>query len=161
MKKITLIFAVTLLALIALLWNLFLDTRTLNSGVKNAVFEISQIKKEQDFLAKYKTEKPLPLEKFYFEVFNDIKELSFYYRAPCEIKIVGAKDLVSIQNFFKESQYKGIKYVDLACSFDLKKQPDTYLLDAVYKILKSRPLEVLDVSLEKGIVSMTMRLYGT
>ena len=144
-----------------LLWNLASDMRTLNSGVKNAASEISQIKKEQATLVKYKSEKPLSLEKFYLEVFNYIKELSFYYRAPSEIKIIGAKDLVNIRNFFKESQYKGIKYVDLVCSFDLRKQHDAYLLDALYKILKSRPVDVLDVNLEKGIIGITMRLYGS
>ncbi len=161
MKRITLIFVVTLLALMVLLWNLASEINTINRGIKNAVSEISQIKKEQATLVKYKSEKPLSLEKFYLEVFNDIKELSFYYRAPCEVKIIGAKDLVNIRNFFKESQYKGAKYVDLACSFDLRKQRNSYLLDALYKMLKSKPLDVLDVSIEKGIVTVTMRLYGT
>jgi len=144
-----------------LLWNLVSDTRTINSGIKNAVDEIIQVKRVQTTLLKYKSEKPLSLEKFYLEVFNDIKEISFYYRAPCEVKIIGAKDLVGIRNFFKESQYKGIKYVDLLCSFDLRKQRDTYLLEALYKMLKSRPLDVLDVSLEKSILNITMRIYGT
>lgn len=152
---------ITLLVLIVLLWNLVSDTRTLNRGIKNAASEISQVKKEQAALLKYKSEKPVHLEKFYLEVFNDIRELSFYYRAPCEVKIIGAKDLVNIRSFFKESQYKGIKYVDLSCSFDLRKHRDTYLLDAFYKMLKSRPLDVLDVSLEKSILNITMRLYGT
>jgi len=161
MKRIILIFVITLLALMVLLWNLVSDTRTLNRGIKSAADEISQIKKEQGTLVKFKSEKPLTLEKFYLEVFNDIKEISFYYRVPCEVRIIGAKDLVSIRSFFKESQYKGIKYVDLLCSFDLRKQRDTYLLDAFYKMLKSRPLDVLDVNLEKSILSITMRLYGT
>lgn len=143
-----------------LLWNLASEIGTFNRGIKNAVSEISQIKKEQATLVKHKNEKPLSLEKFYLEVFNDIKELSFYYRAPCEVKVIGAKDLVSIRNFFKESQYKGIKQVDLSCSFDLKKQRNAYLLDALYKMLKSKPLDVLDVSIEKGIFTITMRLYG-
>jgi len=161
MKRITFIFVVTFSALIILLWNLASDTRTLNRGIKSAAYEISQIKKEQADLVKYKSERSLSLEKFYLEVFNDMKEFSFYYRAPCEVKIIGAKDLVGIRNFFKESQYKGIRYVDLLCSFDLRKQRDTYLLDALYKMLKSRPLDVLNVSIEKSILNITMRLYGT
>lgn len=149
-----------LLALIVLLWNLASDMRTLNRGIKNTANEINQLNKEQASLVQYKSERPFSLEKFYLEVFNDIKELSFYYRAPSELKIIGAKDLVGIRNFFKESYYKGIKYVDLSCSFDLRKQRDTYLLDALYKMLKSRPLDVLGVSLEKNILNITMRLYG-
>ena len=160
MKRITLIFVVTLLTLMVLLWNLASEIGTINRGIKNAVSEISQIKKEQATLVKYKSEKPLSLEKFYLEVFNDIKEISFYYRAPSELKVIGAKDLVNIRNFFKESQYKGIKYVDLSCSFDLRKQRNAYLLDALYKMLKSKPIDVLDVRVEKGIFSITMRLYG-
>jgi len=61
MKRITLIFVITLLALIVLLWNLVSDTRTLNSGIKSAIDEISQVKKEETTLVKYKSEKPLPL----------------------------------------------------------------------------------------------------
>jgi len=151
---------ILLLTLMALLWNLALDINTLNSGIKNSVSKISQIKKEEAGLVKCKSEKPLSLEKFYLEVFNDIKEISFYYHAPVEVKIIGAKDLVSIRNFFKESQYKGIKQVDITCSFDLRKQRNTYLLDTLYKMLKSMPLSVQDVSLEKGFVTVTMRLYG-
>lgn len=149
------------LALMVLLWNIASDINTFNSGIKNAVNEISRIKQEQTMLVKYKAEKSLSLEKFYLEVFNDIKELSFYYRAPVEVKIVGAKDLVNIRSFFKESLYKGIKQVDLSCSFDLRKQHNAYLLDALYKMLKSKPLSILDINLEKGFVILTMRLYGS
>lgn len=161
MKKITLIFVIVFLALLVLLWNFASDIGTLNSGIKNALGEISQIKKDQAMLVKYKSDKPISLEKFYLEVFNDLKELSFYYRAPSEVKVVAAKDLVNIKNFFKESKYKGIKYVDFSSSFDLRKQRNTYLLDALYKMLKSRPLDVLNISLEKGVLTLTMRLYGT
>lgn len=161
MKKITLIFMILFLALMVLLWNIASDINTFNSGIKNAVNEISRIKQEQTMLVKYKAEKSLSLEKFYLEVFNDIKELSFYYRAPVEVKIVGAKDLVNIRSFFKESLYKGIKQVDLSCSFDLRKQHNAYLLDALYKMLKSKPLSILDINLEKGFVILTMRLYGS
>ncbi|RJP30008.1 MAG: hypothetical protein C4533_00075 [Candidatus Omnitrophota bacterium] len=160
MRKITLIFMILLLVLMALLWNLASDINTFNSGIKNSVSKISQIKKEEAGLVKYKSEKPLYLEKFYLEVFDDIKEISFYYRAPVEVKIVAAKNLVNIRNFFRESRYKGIKQVDITCSFDLRKQRNTYLLDTLYKVLKSRPLSVMDVCLEKGFVSVTMRLYG-
>jgi len=152
---------ILLLALMVLLWNIASDIKTFNDGIKNAANEISRIKLEQTMLVKYKAEKPIPLEKFYLEVFNDIKELSFYYRAPVEVKIIGAKDLVNIRSFFKDSQYKGIKQVDLSCSFDLRKQRNAYLLDAFYKMLKSKPISILGISLEKGFVILTMRLYGS
>lgn len=112
-------------------------------------------------MLKYKSQAPLSLEKFYLEVFNDIKELSSYYRAASEVKIIEAKDLVNIQDFFKESRYKGIRYVDVLCRFDFRGQSDTYLFDMLYKMLKFRPIEVLEVSLEKNILNLTMRLYGS
>ena len=138
-----------------------MDTGFLSVQVKKATGRITALKREQDTLPKYKSQASLSLEKFYLEVFNDIKEFSSYYRAASEVKIIGAKDLVNIGDFFKESQYKGIKYVDLLCRFDLKNQPDTYLFDTLYKMLKSRPVEVLEVNLEKNILSLTMRLYGS
>lgn len=137
-----------------------MDTRFLSRQAKNTSERISAVKQEKDALLKYKSQASLPLEKFYLEVFNDIKELSFYYRAASEVKIIEAKELVNIQTFFKESQYKGIKYVDVLCRVDLKNQFDTYLFDTLYKMLKDRPIEVLEASLEKNILNLTMRLYG-
>ncbi|MBI4706879.1 MAG: hypothetical protein HY761_03015 [Candidatus Omnitrophica bacterium] len=160
MRIITFVFVIIILVLSALLWNSALDTRFLSRQAKNTSERISAVKQEKDALLKYKSQASLPLEKFYLEVFNDIKELSFYYRAASEVKIIEAKELVNIQTFFKESQYKGIKYVDVLCRVDLKNQFDTYLFDTLYKMLKDRPIEVLEASLEKNILNLTMRLYG-
>ena len=137
-----------------------MDTRLLSGQIKKAKDEITAVKQEKDTLLKYKSQTPLSLDKFYLEVFSDIKELSSYYRAVSEIKIIGSKDLVNTQEFFKESQYKGIRHVDVLCQLDLKNQPDTYLFDMFYKMLKSKPIEVLEVRLEKNILNLTMRLYG-
>jgi hypothetical protein len=160
MRIITFLFVMIILVLSVLLWNFSLDTRFLSGQIKNAAERIITVKQEQDALLKYKSQAPLPLEQFYLEVFNDIKEFSSYYRAACEVKIIDAKDIVNIQDFFKESQYKGIRYVDVLARVDLRSQPDTYLFDTLYKILKSRPIEVLEARLEKNILNLTMRLYG-
>lgn len=138
-----------------------MDTRLLSSQVKKAKDEISAVKQEKDVLLNYKSQTPRSLDQFYLEVFSDIKELSSYYCAASEIKIIGSKDLVNTQEFFKESQYKGIRYVDVLCQLDLKNQPDTYSFDTLYKMLKSRPIDVLDVRIEKNILNLTMRLYGS
>ncbi len=161
MRIITFLFVIVTLVLSVLVWNFTSDTRFLSGQAKNTAGRISAVKQEQDTLLRYKSQAPLPLEKFYLEVFNDIKELSFYYRVASEIKIIGARDLVNTQGFFKESRYKGIRYIDVLCQFDLKNQPDTYLFDMLYKMLKSRPIEVLEASLEKNILNLTMRLYGS
>ena len=160
MRIITFLFVIVTLVLSVLVWNLTSDTRFLSGQVKKAKDEISAVKQEKDALLKYKSQTPLSLDKFYLEVFSDIKELSSYYRVVSEIKIIGARDLVNTQEFFKESRYKGISYVDVLCRLDLKNQPDTYLFDMLYKMLKSRSIEVLEVSLEKNILNLTMRLYG-
>lgn len=161
MRIITFLFVIVTLILSVLVWNFTSDTRFLSGQAKNTAGRISAVKQGQDTLLKYKSQAPVPLEKFYLEVFNDIKELSSYYRAASEIKIIGARDLVNTQEFFKESRYKGIRYIDVLCQFDLKNQPDTYLFDILYKMLKSRPIEVLEASLEKNILNLTMRLYGS
>jgi len=160
MKRITFIFVIIISALSLLLWNIASDRRVLNNGIKRAKDEITAVKKEQEALLKYKSEKPLRLEKFYLQVYNAIKDICFYYRVASEVKIIGAKDLVNINEFFKESQYQGVRRVDLSCSLDLGSQRDGYLLDALYKMLKSRPIDVLEARFEKGILSITMRLYG-
>jgi len=161
MRIITFTFVILTLALSVLIWNLALDTSELFGQIRMSRERVSAVKQEQDGLLKYKSQGALALEKFYLEVFNDIKELSSYYRAASEIKIIGAKDLVDIQDFFKECQYKGIRYIDVLCRLDLRDQPDTYLFDMLYKMLKSRPIEVLEANLEKNILNLTMRLYGS
>jgi len=160
MRIITFLFVIVALALSVLLWNFTSDARFLSGQAKNTAARISAVKQEQDTLLKYKSQAPDPLEKFYLQVFNDIKELSFYYRTPSEVKIIEAKELVNIKEFFKESQYKGIRYVDLLCRFDLRSQPDMYLFDTLYKVLMSRPIELMELNLEKNILNLTMRLYG-
>jgi len=161
MRIITFLFVIAALVLSVLVCNFTLDTRFLSWQAKNAAERINAVKQGQDALLKYKSQAPLSLEKFYLEVFNDIKELSFYYRAVSEVKIVDAKDFVNIEDFFKESQYKGIKYVDILCCFDLKNQSDPYLFDTLYKMLRLKPVEVLEIRLEKNILNLTMRLYGS
>jgi len=111
MRIITFLFVIVTLVLSVLVWNFTSDVRFLSGQAKNTAGRISVVKQEQDALLKYKSQTPLSLDKFYLEVFSDIKELSSYYRAVSEIKIIGSKDLVNTQEFFKESQYKGIRYV--------------------------------------------------
>ncbi len=160
MRIITFLFGILISALLVLLCNLAADTRVLNDGIKRTTAAISAVRKEQDALSRYQSEKPLPLEKLYLELFNRAKEVSFYYRLGCEVKILGAKDLVNIQEFFKESQYKGISYADILCRVELKKQQDVYLLNAFYKMFKSMPVDVLEARLEKNTLNLTLRLYG-
>jgi hypothetical protein len=161
MRIITFLSIAVILVLSVLLWNLALDTRFLSGQLKSTAGRIGAIKQEKDSLLKYKNQEALPLEKFYLEVFNDIKELSFYYRTASEVKIIDAKDRVDIQTFFKESRYRGIKQIDVLCRFDLRDKPDTYLFGSLCKMLKSRPIEILEVGIEKDILNLTIRLYGS
>ena len=62
--------------------------------------------------------------------------------------------------FFKPSQYRGIRCVDVSCRIDLKDLSDTYLFEALYKIIRNKPIDILDVEIEKDAVNLTMRLYG-
>ena len=156
---IAIILAITLAVSFGI-WKLTSDTRLLNSRVNATEKVIAAIRVEARDLNKYKDEEGLPLDKFYFELFNDIKEISFYYHASSEIKVPGAKDLVNIADFFKPSQYKGIRCVDVSCRIDLKDLSDTYLFEALYKIIRNKPIDILDVEIEKGAVNLTIRLYG-
>lgn len=156
---IVIILAITLIVSFGI-WKLASDTHVLNSRIKKIEKEISGLKAEAEGLAKYKDEKGSSLDRFYFELFNDIKEVSFYYRASSVIKVLGAKDLVNIGEFFKPSQYRGVRSVDVLCRINLKDLSDTYLFEILYKIIKNKPVDILDVEIEKDAVNLTMRLYG-
>lgn len=160
MRIISFLFVIAVLVLSLIAWNTASDTRVIGGRIIKAAQRVGALKKEQNALLKFKKQTPLSLDKFYLEVFNDIKEVASYYHAACEIKIIGAKDLVNTREFFKESQYKGIRQVDILCQIDLKDNLDTYLFDTLFKMLMRKPIEILEVRLEKNILNLTMRLYG-
>jgi hypothetical protein len=161
MRIITCFFLFLTLAVSFGIWTTTSNTHLLDSRIEKAAEEITAMNQESMGLDKYKDEQAIMLDKFYPEVFNDINEISSYYHADSEVKIIAAKDLVNTREFFKPSQYKGINYVDILCQVDLKDQPDTYLFVAFYKMAQSMPIEILGLNLEKNILSVTMRLYGS
>lgn len=138
-----------------------MDTRLLSAEMQKTKDGISAIKQEKDSLLKYKSQPPNSLEKFYLKVFSDIREVCSYYHAGCELTIVDSKDFVNTREFFRESHYKGIRYVDVLCRVDLKDKLNSYLFDMLSRLLKSAPIEILEVKLEKNILNLTLRLYGT
>ena len=160
MRIIICAFLIVTLAMSFGIWKLTSETHALTSYIRDAQNTIWALKKESRDIAKYKDAQGLSLDKFYPEVFNDIKEISFYYRVPSEIKIIEAKDLVNLLEFFKPSQYRGIRCVDMLCQIGLKDPLDIYSFEALYKIMKNRPLEILGVEIENGVLNLTMRLYG-
>ena len=42
----------------------------------------------------------------------------------------------------------------------MKDSLDTSLFETLYKIVRNRPVEILDIRIEKDAVNLTMRLYG-
>jgi hypothetical protein len=142
------------------IWKTSLDTKEVYSRTKGLEKELSIISGEIKSLNKYKNEGAGRLEKLYQQIFYDLKEISAYYHADCEIKIPGEKDLVNIRDFFKASQYKGIDCIDILARVDLKNQPDLYALSVMYNALKVKPVEILKLNLEKDLLSLSLRLYG-
>ena len=142
------------------IWRLTSNTLLFTSQIRSAEKIITALKLESKGLDKYKCEQGLPLDKCYLGIFNDIKEVSFYYHASSEIKVIGSEDLVTTSEFFKPSQYKGIRYVDILCRIGLKDYHDAYLFETLYKIIKNKPIEILEARIEKDVLNLTMRLYG-
>lgn len=160
MRTITSFFLVVILAASFGIWRLNLDTHAQKSQIKNAEKIGAALKAESVSLNKYKDGKSLPLDRFYLEVFNDIKEISFYYHTDSEIRIIEAKDLVDTEEFFRPSEYKGIRYVDILCKTNVKDPLDMYLFEVIHKVIKNKPIEILNLRIEKDVLNLTMRLYG-
>lgn len=149
-----------ILALSSAGWQKFQDMRALTSRIKKAEQETILLREECERLSKYKEEIGLSLSKFYLKIFNDIREACIYYGAPCEIKIIGAKDFVDTQDYFKPSEYRGIKSVDALCQITLSNVSNADLTGIIYKIIKFNPVEVLEAKIEKNTLSLILRLYG-
>ena len=93
MKIIFCFFIVLASALCSGIWKTSLDTKEVYGRIKTLEKELSVISKETKSLDKYTDEDPSRLEDLYPEIFCDIKEISAYYYADCEIKIFGGKTL--------------------------------------------------------------------
>ena len=78
------------------IWKVTSDTRVLNQKIKHAEKAVAEQKAQINDLKKYKDEDGIDLSRSYFELFNDIKEISFYYHVVSEVKIIGAKDLSGV-----------------------------------------------------------------
>jgi len=160
MRIILSFFIAVILAASFGIWKLTSNTQALNKRIENTQSIVSALKAESTKLDRYEDGVGLSLAKFYLEVFNVIREVSFYHHADSEIKIIEAKDLVSIEDLFKPSVYRGIRYVDILCRIGVKDSLDTNLFEVLHKIIKTKPIEILDLRIEKGVLSLTMRLYG-
>ena len=102
---VAIILALTLIASFGI-WKVTSDTRVLNQKIKHAEKAVAEQKVQINDLKKYKDEEGIDLSRSYFELFNDIKEISFYYHVASEVKILGAKDLSGVDELSKPSQYK-------------------------------------------------------
>ncbi|QAT16686.1 hypothetical protein BU251_02535 [Candidatus Velamenicoccus archaeovorus] len=160
MKTITFLFAAAILFLSIKIWGLDQDSSLLNIRLKKAREEIRAIVLKQNSLSVYRDEPALPLDQCYLQVYNDIKEIAAYYDEICDVKIVGAKELVAIKEFSKPSGYEGIRYLDVLSRFTLSEKTGHSLLCMFYGLSQAGPMEILGVDMEKNIVTLTMRLYG-
>jgi len=160
MRIIICFFLVLISWLCSSIWKTSLDTKEVYSRAKSLEKELSMISGEIKSLDRYKNEDTLSLEELYQQIFCDLKEISSYYRADCEVKISGGKDFVNIRDFFKASKYKGVRCIDILVQVDLKNEPDAYLISVLCTQLKSRPVEILKLNLEKSMFNLTLRLYG-
>jgi len=160
MRIIICFFLVLISWLCSGIWKTSLETKEVYNRTKGLENELSLISGEIKSLDRYKNEDVLPLEELYQRIFCDLKEISSYYHADCEVKISGGKDFVNIRDFFKASKYKGVRCIDILVRADLKNQPVTYLVSVLCKQLKSYPIEILKLNLEKNMFNLTLRLYG-
>jgi len=161
MKAITFLCIAAILVLSIRIWGLNQDTILINSRLNKVQGEIHTIILKEKGLAVYKDEAALPLDQYYLQVYNDIKEIAAYYDETCEVKTVGAKDLTAVKDLFKPSVYEGIKYFDVFCRFSLSERTGDSLLRMFCGLSQAGPMEILEVDLEKNTVVLIMRLYGT
>lgn len=155
------LFIAAILVLSIRIWGLNQDTILINSRLNEVQGEVHAIILKEKGLAVYKDETALPLDQYYLQVYNDIKEIAAYYNEACEVKIAGAKDLTALKDLFKPSVYEGIKYFDILCRFSLSERTGDSLLRMFCGLNQAGPMEILEVCLKKNTVVLIMRLYGT
>ena len=136
------------------------EKSVINSRVRKTGEEITLLNLEYKGLKQYKEKAPISLTKLYLDLLNNIKEISNYSNAVSVIKIPGANDAANIEQFFKASAYKGIRYMDVLCEVDFKDELDEHFLPMFYEMIKLKPISLLEVGLDKDRLILTMRLYG-
>ena len=136
------------------------EKSVINSRVRKTGEEITLLNLEYKGLKQYKEKAPISLTKLYLDLLNNIKEISNYSNAVSVIKIPGANDAANIEQFFKASAYKGIRYMDVLCEVDFKDELDEHFLPMFYEMIKLKPVTLLEVSLKEGRLTLKLRLYG-
>ena len=141
-------------------WNSFQQKNLINNRVRKTGEEITLLNLEYKGLKQYKDKVPISLTRLYLDLLNNIKEISNYSNAVSIIKISGANEGTDIEQFFKTSAYKGIRYVDVLCEVNFKDELDMHFLPMFYEMIKLKPISLLEVGLDKDRLILTMRLYG-
>ena len=129
-------------------WVLFSKAEGLNRQIKTIQAELVSLNQENNGLAVHKNEIPVPLYRLYLDLCKGVEEIRGYYHFPCAVKITGSRDLTDISQFFRESQYPGIKFVEVLCQVNFRDLDDLYLTNLFYQMAAHRPIEFNDIHLE-------------
>lgn len=132
----------------------------MDKRIKKAQEEIDMLNLEYNGLNKYRDKRPLSLASVYLDVANEIKAVSGYYGLVPLVKIPGIVDGQNIEEFFKPSVYKGIRYVDVLCEVNRKDAPAAHLLSMFCAMIKTRPARLSGVNFDMDKLTFNLRLYG-
>jgi len=160
MRTITIFLIIVSIALSLMAWNSFQKKSLINNRIRKANEEIALLNLEYKGLKQYKDKAPIALTRLYLDIFNSIKEISGYCNTVSAIKIPGVNDAANIEQSFKDSAYKGIRYVDVLCEVTFKDALDEHFLPMFYEMINLKAVSILGVNLEKDKLTLTMRLYG-
>ena len=141
-------------------WNSFQQKNLINNRVRKTGEEITLLNLEYEGLKQYKNKAPISLTRLYLDLLNNIKEISNYSNALSLIKIPGTNDNTDIEQFFKASAYKGIRYMDVLCEVNFKEELDKHFLPMFYEMIKLKPVTLLEISLKEDRLTLKLRLYG-
>ena len=141
-------------------WILFNKAKSLNRQIHTTQAELVSLNLEGKRLAAYKNDIPVTLSRLYLDLFKNVEEICGYYQFPCTVKISGGRDLSDIKQFFQESQYPGIKFVEVLCQVNFRDPNNLYLTNLFYRMAEHRPIEFNEIRIEGNSLTLKMRLLG-
>jgi len=161
MKSILIITIILALSIVYSGIGIFKEGKLLKENIDSIIWEINDLEEQIKKTNNFKDYEPQELVKFYIDFFNNIKLISAFNNVTFKFFIPESKNRIDVGQFFKNSQYEGVKIVDVKVIFKAKNMPSIIsILEILTMMQKEYPIEIIGIRNKKDYLECDITLYG-
>jgi len=138
------------------------ESKALNAQAEILSQDIDKIKGKLDLLANYLHKDPKALGDEYYGFYNQLNNIAAYTNTECNITLAGSKENVDIKNYFKDSDLKGVKALNLEINFIKVNDHDVsiFILESMNSLRDVFPVEITHLTKNQDKMTVFLNLYG-